>query len=258
VDGSDSPKEVLDLNPVIKPKKKNDGTFRECDFEGAAQIEKVIYWIGSHGRNKQAEERVERQVLVATQISGSGAEAKLSLIGTPFRGLLTALTSADNLKAFDLAGASVKSPEKPGALNIESICAMGDALLIGFRNPIPGGKALLVPLQNPLAVVKGDAKPDLGEPILLDLGGLGVRDMAPWRKQFLIIGGDFKDGGEPSALFLWSGDPKMKPQKLKGDLSDLNPEAIVIHETGGESRVQLLSDDGGTSFRSTWVTFSDK
>jgi hypothetical protein len=44
------------------------------------------------------------------------------------------------------------------------------------RNPIPGKRALLVPLENPEEVVDGRAA-KLGTPILLPLGGLGVRNI---------------------------------------------------------------------------------
>jgi len=37
--------------------------------------------------------------------------------------------------------------KSPGGLNIEGLCATPDGqLLIGFRNPIPDGKALIAPL----------------------------------------------------------------------------------------------------------------
>src|SRR5690242_20422422 len=35
---------------------------KECDLEGAAKIGDLIFWIGSHGRNKYAQEKKERQV----------------------------------------------------------------------------------------------------------------------------------------------------------------------------------------------------
>ena len=50
---------------------------KECDLEGAAKIGDLIFWIGSHGRNKNAEEKKERRVLFATKLSGSGKDAKL-------------------------------------------------------------------------------------------------------------------------------------------------------------------------------------
>src|SRR5436190_1450267 len=82
------------------------------------------------------------------------------------------------LNQFKLGDAAKKAPKEEGGLNIESLCAVGETLYIGFRNPIPNGKALIVPLVNPSAVVDEGKPAQLGKPILIDLGGLGLRDMA--------------------------------------------------------------------------------
>jgi hypothetical protein len=49
-----------------------------------------------------------------------------------------------------LAQAAGQSPEAACGLNIEGLAATaGAALLIGFRNPLDQGRALLLPLLNP-------------------------------------------------------------------------------------------------------------
>ena len=122
---------------------------------------------------------------------------------------------------------------------------------------MPDGKALLVPLKNPAAVIDSGASPILGDPIRLDLRGLGIRDMARWREEFIIVAGDFRDrkaeGAQPSRLFRWSGKSADAPAPLVGDLGDLNPEGLVVYGEGAEARLQLLSDDGGETFRSAWI-----
>ena len=55
---------------------------------------------------------------------------------------------------------------------------MGQGLLIGFRNPIPAGKALMVSLINPdKLITKGSA--DLGDPIVLYFGGMLMQPYHP-------------------------------------------------------------------------------
>jgi hypothetical protein len=67
--------------------------------------------------------------------------------------------------------------------NISPLAATPDEkLLIGFRNPIPGGRALLLPLQNPIEVVREWKPVQFGTPIELDLKGLGIRVLGPIRK----------------------------------------------------------------------------
>src|SRR6266436_1735165 len=61
---------------------------KECDLAGAATIGALIFCIGSHGRNKNAQEKKERQVLFATKLSGSGKDAKLEIAGKVYTKLL--------------------------------------------------------------------------------------------------------------------------------------------------------------------------
>jgi hypothetical protein len=131
-------------------------------------------------------------------------------------------------------------------LNIEGLAATPqDTLMIAFRNPIPGGKALIVPLDNPRQVIEGQAA-KLGPPIELSLNGLGVRSIeyreGPGR--YLIAAGPHDDDGE-TALFSWSGKAfdaaEPVPQAAFGDL---NPEAMFVYPGDGTA-VQFLSDDGG-------------
>lgn len=251
------PKVLLDLNQLLGFPKDN-GEFKECDLEGAARIGDRIYWIGSHSRSgKKGKVQPSRQVLFATKVTGIGEETKLELVGKPFKGLLNALIDDERLKSFKLEEAAEKKPEEPGGLNIESLCADGESLLVGFRNPVQDGMALLVPLKNPAAVIDSGASPILGDPVRLDLHGLGIRDMVRWREEFIIVAGDFRDrkaeGAQPSRLFQWSGKSADAPASLDGDLGDLNPEGVVVYGEGAEARLQLLSDDGGEMFRSAWV-----
>ena len=62
---------------------------------------------------------------------------------------------------------------------------MHGKLRIGFRNPKNEDKdALLVPLLNPAEIIKKGARAKFGDPLLLNLGGLGVRDMVACERWF--------------------------------------------------------------------------
>jgi hypothetical protein len=90
----------------------------------------------------------------------------------------------------------------------------------------------------------------------LDLGGLGIRDMASWHNEILILAGDYKDrtaGAKSQELYRWSGDPKDSPVPIAGNFGDLNPEAVLVYGEKGSERVQVLSDDGGGAFRSAFL-----
>jgi hypothetical protein len=250
---SDSPgpgKELLDLNPLLGFEKE-DGEFKECDLEGAARMGDLIFWIGSHGLNKNGKVKKSRRVLFATASNGAGADLQLTLKGVPCKSLMDSFMAIPELKS----AAAIK-PEDKGGFNIESLCAKDNSLLIGFRNPVSDQGALVVPLLNPLEVVYGKP-PVLGESFRLSLEGRGIRDMTRWQGQFLIVAGDYQDKTAPGAkkpkLFKWSGNPKESPVGIEGELGDLNPEAALAYGAEGREKLQLLSDDGGEFFRSVWV-----
>ena len=240
----------------------------ETDLEGAAWLGDRIFWITSHGRNREGKFRESRHRFFATTVQKTNDGVCLRTVGKAYTGLLRNLTHDPRLLRFNLSAASKLAPKHPGALNIEGLCATPDQhLLIGFRNPIPLGRALVVPLLNPNQIVAGQS-PKLGDPILLNLGGQGVRDMAFWQGKYLIIAGS--SGPQAgSKLYLWKG-PGTDPELMPGlDLSDFNPEAAVVYPDNPHS-FQLLSDDGSRmvngvpckeltdpaakSFRSVWIT----
>jgi hypothetical protein len=244
------------------------GKYIEGDLEGAARLGDRVYWIGSHGRNKHGKERPNRGCFFATDIKGVGDDTKLVPVGRPYHELLTDFQNEPRLERFRLAEAANRGPKEPGGLNVEGLSATpGGHLLIGFRNPIRGGKILLIPLSNPDEVITG-GRARLGEPIEIDLDGLGIRDMAFFDGTYIIIGGSYRGGGK-SELFCWDGATS-KPERLKvKHFSEYNPEAIIIYPDKGLRKIQILSDDGTgpvegvpgkevkdptrKSFRSFWV-----
>jgi Protein of unknown function (DUF3616) len=215
----------------------------ESDIEGAAEVAGRIYWITSHGRNSKGKVREQRHRLFATEIVPGTVPPKLKPAGTPYSGLLEDLIKADPLRSYKLEEASKQPPEALGGLNIEGLAATpSGALLIGFRNPVPGGRALIVELENPREVVSG-ARARLGAPMELDLGGRGIRSLERIGSDYLIVAGPPADKGRFD-LYRWSGKRSAVPQRLaRVDFGTLRPEAMF--EVPGTSTLQILSDDGG-------------
>lgn len=242
----------------------------ETDLEGAARIGKRIYWIGSHGRSADGKPRPSRQIFFATEIARKRGELDLKFVGRPYKNLVADLGAEPRFRLFHFAEAATRAPKEPGALNIEGLAATPDKhLLIGFRNPVPDGKALVIPLLNPTEVIKGK-RPQFGDALRLDLGGFGIRDFALAQGEYLIIGGP-PDGRGHAKLFRWSGgDAEARPLEVK-HFKQFNPEAIVLYPKRGLGAVQILSDDGSQSedgsrckdvtdpmakfFRGFWIKF---
>src|SRR5438552_3506541 len=121
---------------------KVEGKRPETDLEGAAWLGDRIFWITSHGRNHEGKYRPNRHYFFAT--TWNDKELRLAPAGKPYQNLLIDLIREPQLKPFKLHAASRLAPKLPGALNLEALCATPDQhLLLGFRNPIPAGKALI-------------------------------------------------------------------------------------------------------------------
>ncbi len=237
----------------------------EADIEAATMIGRRIYWITSHGRNKDGKLRPNRYRFFATDVFIENRSVKLRPAGKPYRNLIHELLKTQPARRLGLDkatrfGAELKkkdreklAPKKEG-LNIEGLCASADGgtLYFGLRNPRPKdkqdgrAKAIVVPLLNPDRTVEKGEAPVFGEPILWDLKGLGIRSMEYSRFHkvcFVIAGGP--DGDEGFALYRWSGKPESPPvleRELDLGKSKFSPEVLIPFEKSG--RLLMLSDDG--------------
>ena len=230
----------------------------ESDIEGCTQVGDTLYWITSHARNKDGKWRPMRYRFFATQmVPEAGGTFSLEAKGKAYSGLLLGLLELKEpslLPYIGVAGSKDRSgrlaPKKEG-LNIESLCASEDGkiLYIGFRNPRPGGKALLLPLTNPGELIAGDsgAKPRFGRAIYFDFGGLGFRAMeySPFHRDHIIIAGAHDSKGS-SQIYRWSGDERTAARRIRS-LGSFNPETVLVDPAAG--RLRLFSDDGSVLYK---------
>jgi hypothetical protein len=239
--GGGLPVASLDLSRFLQTDPKHP----EADLEGAARLGNLIYWITSHGRNADGKRRASRHRFFATEVTVSNGVPGLTTVGQPYTRLLQDLIGNPRLARFGLAAAAQLPPKHPGALNIEGLApSPAGHLWIGFRNPIPREGALLVPMLNPEEVIHG-ARPRLGDPLLLPLGGLGIRSITDWGSQYLIVAGSY-DGEGRSELYRWNGS-EAAPQLLHHSaLKGLNAEALARFPgvRPGEEELLVISDDG--------------
>lgn len=222
---------------------KADPDHPEMDIEGAARIGNRVFWITSHGANKSAKYRESRRRFLATEFELESGRPKVTPVGIAYTDLLDDLEQSKNLKNYHLADAAKLAPNDDGGLNIEGLADTADGtLLIGFRNPLPRGNALIVTLNNPEDVILG-RKPQIGPEIELPLGGLGIRSLERVGGGYLIVAGP-RNGKGVSRLFRWQGPraaPKPTPVATV-NFEGLNPEALFAMPNG---RIYVLSDDGG-------------
>lgn len=231
----------------------------EADIEGATTVGDRIYWITSHGRNRDGKMRPNRYRFFAARVATVNGSFTVTPIGVPYKRLAHDLVSTPATRDLGLHKATrlgddlskkqrEKLAPKEQGLNIEALCAStdGKTIYIGFRNPRPSGKALVVPLENADAVVEGAATSVFGAPMLWDLAGLGIRSMeySTFHKAYFLIAGPH-DERSRFALYRWSGSRSEQPvliRRLTFGATDFTPEAIVVFNDS--PRLLLLSDDG--------------
>lgn len=227
----------------------------EADLEAAATVGDRIWWIGSHGRNKNGKERPARQVLLTTDASGR----VLGRTGALLPALLALPELGPALRAAE------PNPPKENGISIEGLAADGQDLWMGFRSPLAtDGRAWVVKLTAPGDALNGTI--GLEAPLRLDLGGRGVRSMDwdPARKAWWIVAGPPGKGGD-FALYRWDGQASA-PARVDVDVDGLGVEGLVVAPDG---RLLVLADDGTRpvggveckeapeaqrSFRARWLT----
>ena len=215
----------------------------EADIEGAAAVGARVYWITSHARDAKGRAHPGRQRLFATELV-PGPPPTVAAVGKPYLQLLEDMLAAPSLSAYPLAAATRRAAEAAGGFNIEGLAATPDGrLLIGLRNPLQQGRALVIPLDNPGEVVLHAQRARFGMPVSLDLGQRGIRSIELVGGSYVIAAGPPGDAGS-FALYRWSGRAQDAPTPLPGiALGSLRPEALFALPGSGE--LMLLSDDGG-------------
>ena len=235
------------------------GRHAECDLEGAARVGSKIYWIGSHGRNKEGKYRPNRHRFFATEVEETPQGPRFRNVGTPSSTLVHTMLTTPSLGSLHLDTAAALPPDSKGGLSIEALAARPDgSLWIGFRGPLAQGKSILVPLLNPDAVLEGQA-PRFGSPTRLDLGGRGLRDMAWTGSEWILVAG--ATGGEQKGtrLFRWNGEGSSPNALDLPGLKNVHIEAVAIPPERPVRRLLLCSDDSNRqsdeapSFRRYWI-----
>ena len=267
------PVKSIDINQSLALiDRYDDGTPKEVDIEGATRVGNRLYWIGSHSHAFNATERTNRGRLFATDLSGSGSNITLRVVGHydflkidlldwDARNLHGRGADYFGLQASAAVGVDPKSPDGSG-FNIEGLCmAPGSATTayVGFRAPLlPTTNrvtAVIVPILNFTTLAANGGPPGsavFGAPIELNLGGRGIRSIEGTGTNFLIVAGP--PGGGTNLpppgnfrLFTWSGKATDAPQERDADLTGLNVEGIVGVPSGvwtTNTAFQLISDNG--------------
>ncbi len=214
------------------------------DLEGLA-VDKAgfVYAITSHSRDEAGKERSSRERLVRFRIDKNRVEKP-----TVVDGLKRALTQMHPVLA---SAAEVRNVKTGGGLNIEALEISPDQrrLLIGFRSPLLGGRAIIASIENAAEMFDADEAPRVATELdELDLGGHGIRGLAYVHSigEYLVIGGPVSRQAGQFDLWLWSGQRGAAARRVTvpGLPGFERAEGVCPATIGGVERVILVSDDG--------------
>ena len=189
--------EVEELGqPKMSQKIKRSLENKVRDVEGVAMNDaSQLFLITSHTTNKKEKHKKAREQIVRLDYKGD----ELSNY-KHYHGLLSAFKELHPA----LANSSSKRKKQ---INIEALSweRSSHELLIGLRSPLIDDKAVVVPLVNPNGLFDKNEKPQLAEPILLDLYGDGIRAMS-WDKKregYWIVSGSVSKRKGDFSLWFW-------------------------------------------------------
>jgi hypothetical protein len=246
----------------------------EIDIESAARAGNTLYWMGSLSNSKKGKAEPDRDIVFAATLSGSGASAELTYLGS-YMHLREDLISWDEANGNPLGfkGSTeegVASNETGGfnAEGLEFAAGSTSTAYVAFRAPQEPpndrSKALLVPVTNFSSLVTagnpGNTKATFGAALQWSFGGLGIREI---RKnaddEYLVIAGTPDDSNSSFGLYKWDGNPADQPVLTNTALSAVAEGAwedivTVPDPLAGGSTVELLEDNGDSDWYADGLT----
>jgi len=279
----------FDFTAALELTDVSGGVPREVDIEASTRLGDRLFWSGSHGNQATGAHnpRPNRRRLFATDLT-PGEIPSLAYAGR-YDFLAEDLLAWDEGNGHGLGAGALGllassqpgvSPESPAGFNIEGLAMApdGSSAYVAFRAPLlplaARTEALIVPVLAFDALVTGAAPASrpagsatFGAPILLNLGGRGIRSIeANASGDYVILAGPVQ--GAAGALvdfrmYRWSGvaeDPPV-PMPTTLTVSGLggSPEGLVEVPDPLQSdvEVQIIVDNGDTVFYGDGVAAKD-
>jgi hypothetical protein len=228
--------------PLQLPGEEEGGPGKLADLE-ALTVDAAgnLYAITSHSRNSRGEEKKSREKLLRFGIEGDRMVEPAVV-----KNLKASLAAAHPVLA---QAAAILDVKNDGGLNIEALEMSPDGrLLIGFRSPLSGGRAIVTSLDNPDAAFAGAEARIAPDPVTLDLGGHGLRALSwvPALNGYLLVSGPVAKEQVQFRLWFWSGRAGEPPQpaSVAGLHGFEHAEGITPASIGGVSKLMVVSDDG--------------
>jgi hypothetical protein len=197
-DGPD--KQTLGSPPKKLDCSQGPGKYGDLDGEGVAFSVPYFYVVGSHGCSRNTNEfRLGSFILSQIRVDDSGQPVAKNAVQNTYRVSDILEHAGQAAKSF---GKDLKTEH---GLNIEGIAADGDRLWFGLRAPLENGSAFIVAasVKDLFAAGHDHSKAKPIPPVLVALGGLGIRDLAVLPDQRLLVLAGATEGPEvPFRVFM--------------------------------------------------------
>jgi hypothetical protein len=153
-------------------------------------------------------------------------------------------------------------PSKDNGLDIEGMALVGRKILLGLRGPTVDSIALVVETS---VRTRPRLRLDRSVTHFLDLEGLGIRDLARWRGEIVVLAGPVTSAPGPFRLYRWKPRRQRRTQTpeqvYEWPLGDEHPEGVCRLDRDGRIGLLVLYDNPdhsrrirGTRYRADWIT----
>lgn len=229
-----------DTGFILKKQKSGVVDIDITDIEGASGgADGTFFMITSHSLNKKNQRSDKREQFVQLRLE-DGQSARL--LGN--RGIREAIIA-------ELLKIDTGFADRENEINIEGIClSKTGAMLIGLRTPLYKGRAIVLSLLNPYEIVSDHFSAKfLDKPLLLDLGGAGVRAMAysDSADEYFFVS-EVETKKKKMRPRLWSWDGKKGHAVVRMDFPGLkqmrNIEGVTFFNADGKNMTLFVCDDG--------------
>ncbi len=253
----------------------NLDTSGEADIEGLAEEDGWLWVLGSHARTrpkigKRGDDRIDLTAFAALKDTrprcllarlplapdpdDPGVMAPVAAHADRRAGMLRQTKRGNRLAAMmardPLLKPFTKVASKEGGVDLEGIAVAGSRVAIGMRGPVIQNYAVLLEFE---VAFKKTGRLTIPGPLykrVLDLNGLGIRDLKRDRADLLILAGPTTGLDGPCAVYRWTdwlADParddqlvrRHRPERiieLPYGIGDDHPEGLVLLDGAGGAR----------------------
>jgi hypothetical protein len=274
--------DTFDLNPGNRLQLTDGNPFKAIMIEAGIASPTMAgrsYWIGSMSNSifEGYQNKPDHDRILSVDVSGTGTAANFTNTGwiTGLRAQLVAWGNNGG-NGFPASAADGNNPLAIGGLSVEGAAFAPDntTLYIGFRAPlVPASnrtQAIIAPIINfetwfnsvNSGSHNASATPaNIGQPILFNLGGRGIRDLIRLSNGiYVIVAGSYDTTTNP-AIYRWTGNVADAPVQLSSfDLSGMNADAALPVNIAGSlslGRLQIISNEENKVFYGDGISAVD-